>query len=376
MVKIFVGRLADSVDKNDLENLFKGYGEVTDCSVLKNYGFVHMADLDEAKAAITGLDKHELKGNAINVELSTTRVQKATKIFVGNLPPETKSADVHKLFKKYGTVIECDVIRNYAFVHMGRDTMAREAIQALNNTDYNGNKISVQMARPKPNEMEGGKGGPMFAGDYRGRSRGGGMHPMRPFMPPPHPPRSRMGMMGGGGPRGYMRKPGYMSSDPYMASPYMRSGNGRGGAGMPMRPRMHPSAAGGMPRDLGGAYDPSVGRRSDMMPPNPYMMRDREALAPPSAYPASAYPNSAAARYSYPPADPTAAAAGNGAAAAGVDRYAPAQAAGPGGYGSRAQAAPNMRYGAPPPANGRFAAPTPATGGLPATVADQYAGSY
>ena len=52
MVKIFVGRLSENVQKSELEELFKGFGEVTDCSVLKNYGFVHMANLDEAKAAI------------------------------------------------------------------------------------------------------------------------------------------------------------------------------------------------------------------------------------------------------------------------------------------------------------------------------------
>ena len=40
------------------------------------------------------LDKTDLKGSTINVELSTTRVQKATKLFVGNLPEGTKSAEV------------------------------------------------------------------------------------------------------------------------------------------------------------------------------------------------------------------------------------------------------------------------------------------
>jgi len=52
MVKIFVGRLTEEVTKSEIEELFKSFGEVTDCSILKNYGFVHMADLEEAKAAI------------------------------------------------------------------------------------------------------------------------------------------------------------------------------------------------------------------------------------------------------------------------------------------------------------------------------------
>ena len=61
---------------------------------------------------------------------------------------------IHKLFKEYGTVIECDVVKNFAFVHMSRDNMARDAIKGLNKFDLNGNQITVQMARQK-NEMNG-----------------------------------------------------------------------------------------------------------------------------------------------------------------------------------------------------------------------------
>ena len=52
MVKIFVGRLSPSVIKDDIEEIFKKYGEVVDCCVLRNYGFVHMSKIDEAQAAI------------------------------------------------------------------------------------------------------------------------------------------------------------------------------------------------------------------------------------------------------------------------------------------------------------------------------------
>nr|CAB3265479.1 RNA-binding protein 4 [Phallusia mammillata] len=214
MVKIFVGRLPEDVKKSDLEQLFKEYGEVTDCCVLKNYGFVHMANLEEAKAAINGLDKHTLKGGVINVELSTTKVSKTSKIFVGNLPAETKSGDIHKLFKEFGTVIECDVVKNFAFVHMSRESMARDAIEALNGKDFNGNKIAVQMARSRPNDggdhMGGHQGFQQNGFRGRGRGRGGGfMGPMRgmprfprkpfmddQFMEPPHFPRGRGGMRG------------------------------------------------------------------------------------------------------------------------------------------------------------------------------------
>ena len=39
-----------------------------------------------------------------------------TKIFVGRLAEGTTSEDITGLFRKFGTVKECDVITNYGFV--------------------------------------------------------------------------------------------------------------------------------------------------------------------------------------------------------------------------------------------------------------------
>lgn len=39
-----------------------------------------------------------------------------TKIFIGNLGPDTQAQDLRPLFEKYGHVSECDVLRNYGFV--------------------------------------------------------------------------------------------------------------------------------------------------------------------------------------------------------------------------------------------------------------------
>ena len=40
MVKIFVGNLSQSTEREDIQMLFEKYGKVTECDVLKNYGFV------------------------------------------------------------------------------------------------------------------------------------------------------------------------------------------------------------------------------------------------------------------------------------------------------------------------------------------------
>lgn len=240
MVKIFVGRLPEDAVASDLEDLFKEYGEVMDCCVLKGYAFVHMTELEEAKKAITELDKTELKGSTINVELSTTRVQKATKLFVGNLPEGTKSAEIHKLFKQHGTVIECDVVKNFAFVHMSKETMAREAIKSLDKTEFNGNVIAVQFARQRPEDM-----GNMFGGGFHGRGGGfnmgfrGGMNvPPRFMRRPMHNPYMGMGPMGGMRNGGGMMRQRFAPHQGPMGGYYGSGGfgPGYGGGEPPMYP--------------------------------------------------------------------------------------------------------------------------------------------
>lgn len=71
MVKIFVGNLSQSTEREDIQVLFEKYGKVTECDVLKNYGFVHMADEDEAEKAIQELDGSSVKGSRMRVEKST-----------------------------------------------------------------------------------------------------------------------------------------------------------------------------------------------------------------------------------------------------------------------------------------------------------------
>lgn len=78
-----------------------------------------MEDEEAGREAIKNLNNSSISGTAIKVEAATSRKGPNTptvKIFIGNLPDRSKAAEVRALFAKYGTVVECDVIRNYGFV--------------------------------------------------------------------------------------------------------------------------------------------------------------------------------------------------------------------------------------------------------------------
>lgn len=75
-VKIYVGNLTTAARSCDLKELFEKFGRVVECDILKDFGFVHMENLNDAKAAIAGLNDTVWKGSRVRVELSTTRTQK------------------------------------------------------------------------------------------------------------------------------------------------------------------------------------------------------------------------------------------------------------------------------------------------------------
>lgn len=88
------------------------------------------------------------------------------KLYVGNLPYETGEQDLQELFASVGSVETVNVIRDmatgrargFAFVEMGSDEDAQNAVSTLNDYQYGGRKLTVNEARPKPQGAGGGNG--------------------------------------------------------------------------------------------------------------------------------------------------------------------------------------------------------------------------
>ena len=60
--KIFIGNLSDRTTNDDLRGLFEAHGTVVEADAVKNYGFVHMQNEEEGKAAIEALNGTTLHG--------------------------------------------------------------------------------------------------------------------------------------------------------------------------------------------------------------------------------------------------------------------------------------------------------------------------
>ena len=97
-------------------------------------------------------------------------------IYVSNLNFRTSSESLDQLFAQYGEVSSANIItdretgrsRGFGFVDMPNDEEGQQAINALNDTDFEGKTITVNVARPK--EDRGNRNG---GGFNRGGNRGG-----------------------------------------------------------------------------------------------------------------------------------------------------------------------------------------------------------
>lgn len=138
MVKLFIGNLPREATEQEIRTLFEQYGKVLECDIIKNYGFVHIEDKTAAEDAIRNLHHYKLHGVNINVEASKNKSKTSTKLHVGNISPTCTNKELRAKFEEYGPVIECDIVKDYAFVHMERAEDAVEAIRGLDNTEFQG----------------------------------------------------------------------------------------------------------------------------------------------------------------------------------------------------------------------------------------------
>ena len=105
-----------------------------------------------------------------------------TKLYVGNLSFNTTENELQELFSQAGTVQEVMLMqdkftgksRGFAFVTMGSDQEAQNAITQLNGKTVEGRALTVNEARPREPRPPGGGGRGGYGGGYGGERRDGG----------------------------------------------------------------------------------------------------------------------------------------------------------------------------------------------------------
>lgn len=81
----------------------------------------------------------------------------ATKLYIGNLVYEATDQDLHGLFNQFGEIESAEIVtyrrskrsKGFGYVTFTDDQAAQNAMQQMNQTDYKGRKLIIDVARAK-----------------------------------------------------------------------------------------------------------------------------------------------------------------------------------------------------------------------------------
>lgn len=175
---IFIKNLHPDIDNKALHDTFSAFGRILSCKVAtdkmgrsKCFGFVHYETAEAADAAIENINGMLLNDREVFVGKHISRKERETKfeemkanftnVFVKNFGADYSEADLSKLFEPFGTItslyFEKDAEGNskgFGFVNFANHESALKAVEALNDTEVNGQKIYVGRAQKKRERIE------------------------------------------------------------------------------------------------------------------------------------------------------------------------------------------------------------------------------
>lgn len=149
-VKLFIGQVPKTYTDMDLRPIFEPFGEIYELSVLhdkftgmhKGCAFLtYCHKISAAKAQECLHEKHTLTGMSHPMQVKpadTVNKGEDRKLFVGMLSKKQNEEDVRSLFKNFGPIEECTILRTTegqskgcSFVKLASAAAAKAAIEAL-----------------------------------------------------------------------------------------------------------------------------------------------------------------------------------------------------------------------------------------------------
>lgn len=180
---LFVRSLPANVTNESLADFFSQHFPVKHAVVVvdqqtkesRGYGFVTLADSDDAAAAKSTLDKAKWEGKCIRIDIAEPRKRNAAadsgeapvakpgreevkppKLIVRNLPWSIKTSEqLSHLFRSYGKVRYADLpqtkgkLRGFGFVTLRGKKNAEKALEGINGKEIDGRTLAVDWAVDK-----------------------------------------------------------------------------------------------------------------------------------------------------------------------------------------------------------------------------------
>ena len=110
----------------------------------------------------TGIENHYICLGGFIAEPAVRVNSYVMNIFVAKLNFKTRKEELEAAFAQFGQVTSCKIVRDketgrskgYGFVEMPDDLEANNAINALNDKEFDGRVIAVKPANPRPERSD------------------------------------------------------------------------------------------------------------------------------------------------------------------------------------------------------------------------------
>jgi len=168
---VFVKNLAREVDNKVLYDRFSTFGNILSCKVStdergnsKGHGFVHFETPEAASAAVEGMNGQDLCGKECFVgpfqprkeRVPEESAEKWTNVYVKHLEKTVDEDRLKHIFEQWGPITSAVIMRDekgeskgFGFVNFENHEKASEAIEALNDKEFEGKMMYVGRAQKK-----------------------------------------------------------------------------------------------------------------------------------------------------------------------------------------------------------------------------------
>lgn len=190
---VFVGGLPWSVDDERLREEFAHIGEIVGARVVtdrssgrsKGFGYVDFPTKDLAQKAVDEMNRFELEGRSLNVDMSLPREpRKSDTLFLGNLSFEVQEDAIRDLIEPTGlTIVSLRIPtdrvsgrpKGFGYVQFESIADAEKAFEELKEKSLDSRKLRVDFSAPRDDSRRD-RGGRDFRGgrdNYRSGGRDG-----------------------------------------------------------------------------------------------------------------------------------------------------------------------------------------------------------
>lgn len=76
-----------------------------------------------------------------------------SRIFIRNIPTKTREPELEQTFAKAGRITDIVLKVNFAFIQYENDKQAMEALRMFNDFNFNGNKLSIEIAKTRTEKL-------------------------------------------------------------------------------------------------------------------------------------------------------------------------------------------------------------------------------